>query len=71
MLLAIKLVESGRAREIRKRARWSQQRLGEYVGVSHAMIVHWERGTIVPRSDFAVRYGRKLRELRADSERSG
>lgn len=56
-------VESGRAREIRLRARLSQEELGSAVGVSAACVCRWEAGERLPRGRTAERLAGLLRLL--------
>jgi DNA-binding transcriptional regulator YiaG len=50
------LVASGRAREIRERARLSQAEVGAAVGVHQPTVHKWETGRTMPRGQAAVAY---------------
>ena len=53
---------SGRAREIRERARLSQADIAAALGVDQPTIARWERG-VVPRRNHAARYAELLWRL--------
>lgn len=67
LVFAIKCVETGRARQIRKDAGISQYELADRVKVAQPTIFRWERGKSLPGLisglDNAVAYGRELRKL--------
>lgn len=54
---------SGRAREIRERARLSQQEVADALRVHWTTVAHWEAGRRVPRGDVAARYAELLWQL--------
>jgi DNA-binding transcriptional regulator YiaG len=58
-----RLTRSGEAREIRERARLSQQEIATALGVSAAAIHFWETNERRPRGEAALRYGELLQSL--------
>jgi len=62
-------VASGRAREVRLRARLSQNEVAEVVGVAQPTVAGWESGRKMPRGEHAARYADLLARLeQADQE---
>lgn len=60
---ARKLLASGRARQIRRKARISSEELAQAVGVARATLSRWENGQSQPRGPYALRYAELLEEL--------
>jgi transcriptional regulator with XRE-family HTH domain len=54
---------SGRAREVRERARLSQAEVAEAVGVTQPTVAGWESGRRKPHGDRAARYADLLARL--------
>lgn len=44
----------GRIRRLREERRWSQQQLGDLVGVSTKTVSNWERGRNIPRASLGA-----------------
>lgn len=61
-------VASGRAREIRERARLSQAELAEAVGVKQPTVAGWESGRKMPHGEPAARYAALLARLEQAEE---
>lgn len=62
-------VVSGRARDIRERARLSQSEVAEAVGVTQPTVAGWEAGRKMPHGERAARYADLLARLeRAETE---
>jgi|RhiMetdeSRZDD1v2_1073273.scaffolds.fasta_scaffold20188_11 DNA-binding transcriptional regulator YiaG len=57
------LLDSGRAREIRKRAGVTREDVARAIGTSGSAVTHWESGIRRPRTKLAARYGQLLDEL--------
>lgn len=60
---ARKLLASGRARQIRRKARLSSEELAQAVGVARGTLSRWENGQSQPRGLYALRYAELLEEL--------
>jgi DNA-binding XRE family transcriptional regulator len=54
---------SGKAREVRKRARLSQADVARAVGVDPQTVTNWEAGRRMPRGETAIKYATLLHEL--------
>jgi DNA-binding transcriptional regulator YiaG len=61
--LGLRLPPPGLAREIRRAAGVSRQRLADELGVHVITVARWERGTRTPRGRLRVAYSRVLAEL--------
>jgi DNA-binding transcriptional regulator YiaG len=59
------LVESGRARKIRRRRQISQGEFARALDVSPSQLSRWEAGERLPRGDAALRYLDLLEQLEA------
>lgn len=57
------LAKSGRARELRRRARLSLAEVGAVTGVDQASVWRWETGRRTPQGAPALRYETLLRSL--------
>lgn len=56
-------VASGRAREVRERARLSQAEVAEAVGVTQPTVAAWEAARRMPHGERAARYADLLARL--------
>lgn len=56
-------LRTGRARQIRERARVSQADLGHAIGSDGPQISRWEAGKAQPRRDYALKLAALLAEL--------
>lgn len=54
---------SGRGRQLRLRAGWTQAEAGEWCGVTGPAVCLWETGRRVPRGAGAARYGELIDRL--------
>lgn len=63
LALARALSASGRGREIRLAARLTLEDVGLSIGADAASVLRWERGTVRPRRDAAVRWARLMADL--------
>lgn len=62
---------SGRAKQQRLRAGWSQRAVGEFCGVGQAAVCAWESGRRAPRGSAAIRLGTLLERLDRPATRKG
>ena len=54
---------SGKAREVRERARLSQADVARAIGVGQPVVANWESGRRTPQREHAIKYAALLLEL--------